>query len=126
MSDKMPEPLAGISPTQLDRLKSLIKDGSEGLFYDWRAWRRVRRYVLRDLDNKECQRCKTLYRRYRKAEIVHHVKHLQDRPDLALSIWDGEERQLISVCRKCHKELHPERFGCIHEAKPKLTEERWD
>lgn len=125
MSETMPEPLAGISPTQLDRLAACIDAGTPRMFYDWESWRRLRRDVL-NMDHHECQRCKTLYHRFRKAEIVHHVKHLTDRPDLALSIWDGEERQLISVCRKCHKELHPERFGCIREAAAPLTEERWD
>ncbi len=125
MSDTLPEPLSGISPTQLDRLTAYIDAGTPRMFYDWEGWRRLRKTVL-DMDHHECQRCKTLYHRFRRAEIVHHVKHLQDRPDLALSIWDGNERQLVSVCRKCHKELHPERFGCVHEARPKLTEERWD
>jgi 5-methylcytosine-specific restriction endonuclease McrA len=60
------------------------------------------------MDNHECQICKRKGR-YRRADIVHHVKHLKDRPDLALSIWDGEERQLVSVCRQCHEDLHPER-----------------
>ena len=79
------------------------------------------------MDNHECQICKRKGR-YRRADIVHHVKHLKDRPDLALSIWDGEERQLVSVCRQCHEDLHPERtvrYRYGKTVKP-ITEERGD
>ena len=80
------------------------------------------------LDHYECQRCKDVKHKYRKAKIVHHVKHLRSRPDLALSIWDEEtgERQLISVCKQCHEELHPESQRQFKNIRAPITEERWD
>ena len=78
------------------------------------------------LDKSECQRCRELKHRYKHAVLVHHVKHLRDRPDLALSIWDGDERQLVSVCKQCHEELHPESFTQFLPKEPPITAERWD
>ena len=105
-------------------LLSLISQGRENIWYNESAWQRMRAQVLK-LDHYECQLCKAKGR-HRRAVIVHHVKHLKDRPDLALSIWDGKERQLVSVCRACHEELHPERALLPRTGKPPVTKERWD
>ena len=80
------------------------------------------------LDHYECQYCKAKGR-YRRAKVVHHVNHLRDRPDLALSIWFRDakgirRRQLISTCWDCHEEQHPERLR-KKASKPPLTPERW-
>lgn len=114
-----------IAPTRLRQLVALIQSGKESLFYQWPEWKRVRADVLR-LDQYECQKCKAEERKYRKAKIVHHVKHLKDRPDLALEIYDGEERQLISVCKDCHEKLHPESQRQYKALKMPITQERWD
>ena len=111
---------------QLLKLQEKISADNVDSLYHWKDWEQLRAEVLR-MDNHECQICKRKGR-YRRADIVHHVKHLKDRPDLALSIWDGEERQLVSVCRQCHEDLHPERtvrYRYGKTVKP-ITEERWD
>ena len=115
-----------ITPTQLARLQQLIAAGQEDLFYSWQSWRRVRDYVRR-LDHYECQRCKARGR-YRHGDIVHHVKHLRERPDLALSVFDPDtgERQLLTVCKQCHEEEHPEALVICAPKAPPVTEERWD
>lgn len=95
-----------ISGARLIQLNALIQAGKSHDFYSWPEWDKLRREVLK-LDNYECQRCKGM-RRYQRAAIIHHVKHLKDRPDLALSVYDGDDRQLVSVCKRCHEELHPE------------------
>lgn len=109
------------------KIQRLIAAGRVHEFYTSAPWLHVRAEAL-SLDRNECQKCKArgLYRR---ATLVHHVKHLRDRPDLALSLWDIHpdgirERQLISLCDDCHAEEHPERL--MHrEKKQPLTEERW-
>lgn len=94
-------------------------------FYRRSAWRKVREEVLK-LDQYECQVCKSRGK-YSKAIIVHHVKHLEDYPELALSIYDGKMRQLISVCRACHEALHPERMQQYqYTAHKPVTREQWD
>lgn len=81
-------------------------------------------------DRWECQVHKARGR-YRRAELVHHVIHLGDRPELGLadSYVDEqgvEHRQLISVCRECHETVcHPERMRRA-EKKGFVAEERWD
>lgn len=129
MAMRPPELLAAdkISPTRLDLLQRLILAGRSDLFYSWKSWKHRKAQVLQ-LDKFECQRCKHEKKRYQKACIVHHVKHLTQRPDLALSIWDPEtgERQLISVCKRCHEELHPEAQRQFCQVHVPITEERWD
>ena len=114
----------GISAVRLAELQALLGSGGEHEFYSWGEWRRLRAQVLK-LDNCECQECRRKGR-YTKAAIVHHVQHLRDRPDLALSIYDGDLRQLESVCKRCHEALHPEGQRQFAPLAPPITAERWD
>lgn len=116
-----------ISAVKLQQLQAMIDAGTSDDFYDWTEWIKTRTSVL-SMDHRECQVCKQRGR-YKKAVIVHHVKHLRDRPDLALSVFDlgSGERQLISLCRACHEEQHPERgLKKYPKRQPPLTVERWD
>ncbi len=115
-----------ISRVEMDKLSCMLAEGREIVWYNSAAWGRTRDKVLR-LDHYECQRCKEMGK-YSKAAIVHHVKHLRDRPDLALSIWDEEtgERQLVSVCKQCHEDLHPESQRQYAKTAKPVTQERWD
>ena len=65
-------------------------------FYNSKAWERLSAAV-RKADHYQCVLCGSAKRPL----IVHHVKHLKDRPDLALSLRDPDtgERQLISFAR---------------------------
>ena len=121
------EATAVISAVRLAQLRALIQAGRKAEFYSWPEWRALRPDVLA-LDHHECVRCREIRRKFRRAKIVHHVKHLEDRPDLALSVWDPEtgERQLISVCKQCHEELHPESQRQYKHIRAPLTAERWD
>ena len=116
----------GISPIRLERLRLLIDTGNEARFYWWPQWQRLREEVLR-LDRYECQTCKARGR-YRRAVLVHHVKHLRDRPDLALSVYDPDTgaRQLVSLCKACHEAEHPESLRQYAPAAEPITAERWD
>jgi 5-methylcytosine-specific restriction endonuclease McrA len=113
-----------ISQTRLKQLSKLIQEGHEAAFYHWTEWEKLRLEVFR-MDHYECQKCRSRGR-YARAKVVHHVKHLRDRPDLALSIWDGETRQLVSLCKSCHEEEHPEAQRQYIPKAPPLTQERWD
>lgn len=116
-----------ITPTQLARLQERIDAGRQDLFYGWKSWKRLSKYVREKMDNRECQYCKARGR-YRRGYIVHHVKHLDERPDLALSIFDPDtgERQLVTLCKDCHEEQHPESLVICPKQAEFLTEERWD
>lgn len=93
-------------------------------FYNSQAWRdlsdKVRRY-----DHWQCALCGSAKRPL----IVHHVRHLKDRPDLALKLFDPDtgERQLITVCKRCHERLHPESLSERRKNMAgEITPERWD
>lgn len=106
------------------KLKSLISEGREHSFYTSYAWNKVRSEVLK-MDNYECQLCKK-EGRYSHGDIVHHIHHLKDYPELALSIYDESgERNLITVCKRHHEMEHPESQR-RYIRKETVAEERWD
>ena len=115
-----------MSEAQLRRLVALLNTGRENVWYNSEPWRSTREAVLK-ADRHECQRCKERGR-YSRAVLVHHVKHLKDRPDLALSIIDPAtgERQLVSVCKRCHELLHPESQRQYRMREAPVTIVRWD
>lgn len=123
----MRQALSGITPTRLHQLGQLLASGQEHRFYLWPEWETTRAEVLK-LDKFECVYCRQRRHRYRPAVIVHHVKHLRDRPDLALSIFDPDtgDRQLVSVCKQCHEAEHPESFRQRRRPVLPVTVERWD
>lgn len=89
-------------------------------FYNSTLWKKQRKAMLKR-DNYECQLCKAKGK-YSKAVIVHHIKHLRDCPELSLSADN-----LVSVCKACHEELHPEaQKQNKNKFEEPLTLERWD
>lgn len=119
-------PVPVMTPDKLARLTALLAAGRENVWYNSSDWGRVKEAVKR-MDHCECLVCKAMGR-HSPARLVHHVKHLRDRPDLALSIYDPDtgERQLICVCKQCHELLHPESQRQYRPSKIPVTAERWD
>lgn len=105
-------------------IKDQISVGSLQKFYQSPEWRAIRAEILAE-DHNECQICKA-NGEYEPANTVHHVKPIEEYPELALSrtyFEDGEyHRQLISVSHTCHDREH--KRG-LYERKPPLTPERW-
>jgi 5-methylcytosine-specific restriction protein A len=73
-------------------------------FYLSSAWRKCRAQVLQR-DDYLCQICLS-QGMITAADLVHHIEHLQDRPDKALDMYN-----LQSVCHACHNKLHPEKVS---------------
>lgn len=71
-------------------------------FYLSGAWKRKRKAILKR-DGYVCRKCKR-YGRRREATTVHHIKHLDEYPELALV-----PSNLISLCSDCHNKAHPEK-----------------
>lgn len=109
---------------EIEFVKHCIKKDIHG-FYVWGKWKQIRKEVLK-MDHGECQRCKERGR-YNKATTVHHINYVRRHPELALEIWyewNGRiRRNLVSLCRECHEEVHGYRK---QEKKEEITEERWD
>ena len=87
-------------------------------FYSSTAWRRARVKIL-SRDDHLCQEC-LREDRLTPANVVHHIKELEDYPELALT-----EENLESICYACHNKEHPEKGGGKlykkkHEEKKKI------
>lgn len=102
-----------------EEIIKLINVGKIKKFYKCRDWKCKRREILRR-DNYECQKCKKRGE-FAKATTVHHIKHLDKRPDLALV-----DENLESLCGVCHNIEHPEKLKKPEvERRERITEERW-
>lgn len=99
-----------------------IKKGNVRKFYKSNIWKKKRQQIL-ERDNYECQRCKR-HGKFSPAEVVHHIKHLDKHPELAL-----KDENLESLCSACHNKEHPEKYEKFKENwqksnKPDIPE-RW-
>ena len=120
-----------LTGAELERVKSYIAEGRVIDFYKWAQWLHLRAEVLAELHG-ECQGCKARGM-YHPAWVVHHVLHLRDHPELALSKYyrdpyTGElRRQLVPLCKECHWEAHPEEYRpkTQRHSEPLLTAEWW-
>ena len=72
--------------------------------YNDKKWKAKSKAILRR-DNYECRECRK-YGRIRTATTVHHIKHVDEFPELA---FDNDN--LISLCSACHNKQHPEKGG---------------
>lgn len=105
-----------------EKLLEAIKKGNVEQFYKYSIWRDKRLEILKR-DNYECQRCKDKGG-FSKAEVVHHIKHLREYPQLALV-----DDNLKSLCAACHNKVHPEKWNKFknnwkNRDEP-ITPERW-
>ncbi len=71
-------------------------------FYKSKEWLRCREIVL-IRDGYLCQPC-LRNGKLTPANTVHHIKHYEDYPELAL-----DEDNLESICPSCHNKEHPEK-----------------
>lgn len=97
----------------------LIANGNLHSFYTSREWKRLRREVLKH-QRRRCWDCAHKAPAVNKrGVIVHHVKPLRERPDLALSEYDEAGNiNLICLCASCHWDRH-------HKRAAPATPERW-
>ncbi|MFC0853114.1 HNH endonuclease [Halalkalibacter oceani] len=73
-------------------------------FYKSTAWLKFRELALLR-DNHLCQPC-LRQKRITPANTVHHIKPIEDFPELALTLDNVE-----SICPPCHNREHPEKGG---------------
>lgn len=81
-------------------------------FYDSRAWRYKRRYILQR-DRYICQRC-LKGGKIVPATMVHHIKPLEDCPEFSL-----DDKNLVSLCNTCHEQIHARAQGKVRAKKVK-------
>lgn len=91
---------ASVNGATEHKLRSSMRYMSD--FYTSTAWKNKREAIL-NRDGYMCRNCKR-YGRQRPATTVHHIKHFDEYPELAL-----ESDNLISLCEACHNLMHPEK-----------------
>lgn len=72
-------------------------------FYHSYKWQQKKAHILRRAEYA-CEECKR-YGRMIEATEVHHVKHLEGYPELAL-----DDSNLKALCKGCHNKQHPEKI----------------
>ena len=108
-------------------IRKLIAEDRVEQFYFTEDWKELRQDVL-EFFHYECQEC-LKKGTYTKADCVHHMNEVRQRPDLALSrhyIDSKGQRQynLVPLCNTCHNLVH-DKLG-EWQRKDKFTnEERW-
>lgn len=122
-----------------DEIRDLIQRGELWRFYKSKEWIRLKTQILK-ANHYECAECRRhgIITRYdtdseghvRLLSTVHHVCHVRDHPELALSRYykdyeTGEMKpNLIPVCKACHALLHPEKLHRENKGRY-INEERW-
>ena len=81
-------------------------------FYTSTIWKAKRQAIL-SRDGYMCQNCKR-YGRLKQATTVHHIKHYDEYPELALN-----NDNLISLCEACHNNMHPEKAKKANKSRGK-------
>lgn len=119
-------------------IRELIAKDELWRFYKSPEWIKLKRSVLREA-HFECAECRKLGKVTRwdvdkdgvkhMLSTVHHVCHVRDHPELAMSRWytDGtgaRKENLIPVCKVCHNRLHPEKVQA-KDTNRFTNEERW-
>src|SRR5690554_348625 len=94
-------------------VQSLIDENNLDAFYFSWSWKKLRKEVMEE-HKFECQECKKKGR-YKRANLVHHVMHVDKHPRFALSktykFQGVEHKNLIPICKECHEMVcHPERL----------------
>ena len=122
-------------------IRELIEKDELWKFYKSKEWIRLKTSVLKAA-HYECQesRAQGKITRYdidsegnkRLLSTVHHVMHVRDHPELALSrtysIGGEIYQNLVPVCKACHNKLHPEKRKHCHthgKTDSFTNEERW-
>lgn len=114
-------------------INELIEEDKLYRFYKSREWLELRAKVMQEHHN-ECVKCRARGK-ITKAQTVHHINHVKDRPDLALSQYTTDDNgkriaNLIPLCNSCHNKEHPEKQYKAYFTNKKKNDddipERWD
>lgn len=110
-----------------EQIRELIKKDRTDIFYNSWEWRKLAESV-KDENHNECYMCNQCGK-YRRATIVHHVKHLKQFPELAYERFYIDENgnkqiQLMPVCYWCHEDFHPKEWHKSKKARYE-NEEKW-
>ena len=105
-----------------EQIRKLIAEGNKIKFYKDSYWINLSKSI-RERDNNECQECKKegklTIKQHNKKLDVHHIKELEQFPELAY-----EPFNLETVCVHHHNELDNKHINGTPRKKF-INEERW-
>lgn len=113
----------------LELIKDCIRKDDMHPFYVNEKWKKKRLEIMQR-DHFECQKCRgrgkikilksnSSHRDQR--AYVHHIRHLKDYPELALT-----DSNLVTLCFSCHEEEHIDERNLFRKNKKGFTnEEKW-
>lgn len=110
-------------------IEDLIRNDKLFLFYYSDEWLKLREFVM-EQNHHECANCRKKGKVTR-ANCVHHVNHVRNRPDLALSLYytdkhGNRKENLVPLCNACHNKEHPEKFAKRYNNGERfMNKERW-
>lgn len=81
--------------------------------YNKKQWKIKREYILRRYKYM-CKECERFGKRV-DADTVHHIYPVEFYPQYAMSNWN-----LISLCNKCHNEMHDRKTHQLTQKGEKL------
>lgn len=81
--------------------------------YNKKKWKIKREYILKR-DKYMCKECARFGKRV-DADTVHHIYPVEFYPQYAMSNWN-----LISLCNKCHNEMHDRKTHQLTQKGEKL------
>lgn len=102
------------SERRVDTVNRYRYETNNNTFYHSQAWRRLRRQAL-ERDKHLCQIC-LQHNELTFADTVHHIKPIRSNDSEKLSL-----ENLVTVCRKCHNELHREKPMTLKKKKRRLN-----
>lgn len=108
-------------------IRELIQTDKLYRFYKSKEWIELRQDVLQE-HHYECQVCSERGR-YTRADCVHHINEVKNRPDLALSKFyidkhGNKQKNLIPLCNRCHNDIH-DKLGNWQKTNKFSNAERW-
>lgn len=102
------------SERRADTVNRYRYETNNNTFYHSQAWRTLRRQAL-ERDKHLCQIC-LQHNELTFADTVHHIKPIRENDSEKLSL-----ENLVTVCRKCHNELHREKPMTLKKKKRRLN-----
>lgn len=108
-------------------IRELIQADEIYKFYKSNEWIELRQETLHEY-HYECQEC-LKQGRYTRADCVHHINEVKNRPDLALSKYYTDEdgntkKNLMPLCNRCHNDIH-DKLGEWQRRDKFTNTERW-